>query len=235
MTQQNDLNGNTVIDVEREDHVAIISLMVKNVFSSASAEVDEPTLKLMANGIAFAIKRSFRGLNFDDLQTALQSGVCNVYGDVFKINVPTMCGWIEQYWNETATARIARRAAENKANNAKAIDQTSTITEEERRKTAKNITNSLYQSYLKGEERLLKLYDIAFEYLRAEGRLRCLPKDQWTQAMQTATAEVNANGGLSEKSVFRQAVMNTTRSQSIILKAKQIVVFKIFENQRVKA
>ena len=228
---QQDLDGNTVVDVTKEDHVAVVGLLVKNVFSSAAVEVDDQTLKVMANGVCFAVQRSYRGINFDDLQTALQSGVCNKYGEVHKINVPTMCGWIEQYWNATANERIARRAAENKANNAKAIAATSTMTVEEHMAHNKNLTNSLYQSFLKGEERLVKLYEFAYDYLTATGQLKPTQTEK-NAAWQQAAAEIAANGGHVEKNIFRQQVENSNKYLSQISKAKQLLVLQCFAKKQ---
>lgn len=229
---QQDLDGNTVVDVTKEDHVAVVGLLVKNVFSSAAVEVDDQTLKVMANGVCFAVQRSYIGINFDDLQTALQSGVCNKYGEVYKINVPTMCSWIERFWQETANERIAKRAAENKANGAKAIAAHSTMTEEERFRHNKALTNDLYQSFCKGDRnRLVKLYDIAYDYLCQTGALRPT-QEQWNAAYRQAAAEVAHNGGHAETNIFRQQVENTTHEQSTIIKAKQIIVLQCFAEKQ---
>lgn len=229
MTQDN-LDGNSVIDVEQEDHVAVVGLMVRNVFDSASVEVDDSTLKVMTNGVCFAIKRTFRGLTFDDLQTALQSGVCNVYGDVYKINVPNMCAWINSYWKETMQQRMERRAAENKANNTKAITANAYMTEAERMQHNRDLTNSLYKSFCNGDtDRLAKLYEIAFDYLSKTGRLQCTT-EQWQTACQQAAAEVKANNGHVENNIFRQAVTQTTTEQSIIVLAKKKIVINIFKS-----
>jgi hypothetical protein len=224
--------ANTIVDSTNAEHIALVNVLVKNVFDCMGLTIESNVLSSMTSVVLFAIKQRFRGVTFEDVQNALQIGLGGAYGEVFKVNAPVLCSWIEHYWQETANERIAKRAAENKANGAKAIAAHSTMTEEERFRHNKALTNDLYQSFCKGDRnRLVKLYDIAYDYLCQTGALRPT-QEQWNAAYRQAAAEVAHNGGHAETNIFRQQVENTTHEQSTIIKAKQIIVLQCFAEKQ---
>lgn len=137
-----------------------IAELISRVFLLKNRSLDTEVLQFMVSEMQREIREHYYFLSIEEIKAAFDLGVFGHFGVFYEISVVTLCNWIDSYISSEERANLLRKKNEP----CKAIEQKSTVTNEDRRKAMQEFIKSRFDEFRKSGK-IERFANICYDFL----------------------------------------------------------------------